>query len=593
MKNFTLRQRFIVLMAVLIIALTAIGIITYLSLQKIGNINKVEYWVQDLENKMLELRRNEKDFLGRAVSDADFFRTGENKYMNGFKDGVENAEAVCNNLLESGIITEEEAAKIQLIQTHFRNYETKFSNVRQAYFNLGFKDWGLIGEMRASIHEVEAQVKALNIAKAQIGMLTLRRTEKDFLLRHDLAYKDKFTDDLNDFYSTLNRLSLSSTHRENMKVSLENYVNAFYNMVESKVHIGMTEDEGLMGEMRVVIHQVEPLVLEVQHDVRAIATEAVRNAMMTLIAFILLASLVIIGIVVVIVRQVFIQIGGEPAIVARIAENIAQGNLSTGLDQNQNYQGVMKSMMEMSQKLKEMISLILNSSDEIVAAGRQMGRTSEQISQSATEQASGVEEISSTVEEINSNIQQNNQNARQTYGIAQTANDGISRVNTHSLQSLEANRLIVEKIQVINDIALQTNILALNAAVEAAQAGEQGKGFAVVAGEVRKLAVRSKAVADDIVESANNSLVLAENSNGEMTEMLPQIEKTTQLVQEITLASQEQQSGVEQVNNAIQQLNMATQENASVSEEMAASSKELEEQAIRLRELVSYFKIDN
>ncbi|MBI9060503.1 MAG: methyl-accepting chemotaxis protein [Marinilabiliaceae bacterium] len=593
MKNFTLKQRFILLLAILLVAFTAIGSFTYLSFQKIAYINQVGDWVQDLETNMLELRQSEKDFVARTITDPDFYITGESQYTTSFKDGILEAGNVCMQLLASGTISEEEAREVALIQSYLTEYEEKFLSIQQVYKALGYKNWGLIGEMRTFIHEVESEVKALGLDRAQVHMLALRRSEKDFLLRKDLVYKENFTTELNRFYQTLSRLRLSSIQKESIKNSLENYSNGFYNLIDGKIRIGLTEDTGLMGEMRAVIHQVEPLVMHVHDQVKMMASDARRRAMITLFTFFVLGSILVMGIVILIVRQVFKQLGGDPRDVARLAEEIAQGNLAMDRVTDKNHLGVMKSMVEMSNKLKEMISLILSSSDEIVAAGKQLNRTSEQISQSATEQASGVEEISSTVEEINSNIHQNNQNAKQTHGIAQSASDGINRVNTQSIQALDANRLIVEKIQVINDIAMQTNILALNAAVEAARAGEQGKGFAVVAGEVRKLAERSKAAADDIVESANNSLILAENSNGELTIMLPQIERTTQLVMEITVASQEQQSGVEQVNNAIQQLNMATQENASVSEEMAASSKELEEQAIRLKELVSYFKIED
>jgi methyl-accepting chemotaxis protein len=196
------------------------------------------------------------------------------------------------------------------------------------------------------------------------------------------------------------------------------------------------------------------------------------------------------------------------------------------------------------------------------------------------------------MEEISSNIQQNSENAQETERISQSAQSGIREVVKSAEEAFKAQRDISEKIQIINDIAFQTNLLALNAAVEAARAGEHGKGFAVVAAEVRKLAERSKVAADEIVVLAKNGLATSEKAGEYMANTLPEVEKTTNLVQEITAASLEQNNGVGQVNNAIQQLNNVTQQNASASEEIATSSEELSSQADTLSDLISFFKTD-
>jgi methyl-accepting chemotaxis protein len=197
------------------------------------------------------------------------------------------------------------------------------------------------------------------------------------------------------------------------------------------------------------------------------------------------------------------------------------------------------------------------------------------------------------MEEMAANIQQNTDNAQEADKISQKVQEGVKKVGNASQESLISIKNIAEKIGIINDIAFQTNILALNAAVEAARAGEQGRGFAVVAAEVRKLAERSKIAADEIVALSSKSVNVTETASALMNDLIPEIEKTAKLVQEIAAASMEQTSGADQVNTAIQQLNQVTQQNAAASEEMATSAEELSSQAEQLKEIISYFRIDS
>ncbi|WP_025006734.1 methyl-accepting chemotaxis protein [Marinilabilia salmonicolor] len=166
----------------------------------------------------------------------------------------------------------------------------------------------------------------------------------------------------------------------------------------------------------------------------------------------------------------------------------------------------------------------------------------------------------------------------------------ISEVGEKSKETVKASAEIAERINIINDIAFQTNILALNAAVEASSAGEHGKGFAVVAAEVRKLAEKSKLAATEIAQLSSNNLGLANEAGGLLEEVIPKIEQSTRMVQEINAAGSEQSSGVGQVNEAMQQFNDISQQNAASSEELASSADELSEQAKQLKKLISFFK---
>jgi methyl-accepting chemotaxis protein len=277
----------------------------------------------------------------------------------------------------------------------------------------------------------------------------------------------------------------------------------------------------------------------------------------------------------------------------RFAERISKGDLTANVDVDQKDEiGVLANALKnMADKLKEIVGNIRAGADNIAAASQQMSSSSQEMSQGASEQASSAEEVSSSMEEMVSNIQQNTDNAQQTEKISSTASERIIEGNKATQTSVESMKEIADKISIINDIAFQTNILALNAAVEAARAGEHGKGFAVVASEVRKLAERSAEAAAEIDEKSKSGVEISERAGKQLSEIVPEIEKTSKLVQEITAASNEMSSGADQVNNAIQQLNQVTQQNAASSEELATSAEELSSQADQLKQIISYFKI--
>lgn len=274
------------------------------------------------------------------------------------------------------------------------------------------------------------------------------------------------------------------------------------------------------------------------------------------------------------------------------ARQVAQGDLTVTLTKRSENDELMKVLDEMVKSNASVINEFTMAIENIVLASQQMQAVAIQISQGSTEQASSTEEVSSSMEEMVSNIQQNAENAKQTERISLQASGDIIQGNKSVAITVDAMKQIADKITIIGEIAEKTDLLAINAAIEAARAGEQGKGFAVVAAEVRKLAENSQAAAKEIDDLSKSSVKIADESGRLLEKIVPDIQKTAVLVQEIAAASLEQNSGASQVNNAIMQLNTVTQRNASASEEMSSSAEELASQAEQLKELVAFYKTD-
>ncbi len=310
---------------------------------------------------------------------------------------------------------------------------------------------------------------------------------------------------------------------------------------------------------------------------------------------------IIISAVIVFILAVVIALFISNSITNRIGEAIstikamANGDLTQKITVSNNDEigEMINQFLIMTDRLKDAIGVIFATSDSIGISSAKIKESSKQTSLGATEQAASAEEVAASMEEMSANIQQNTENAQQTEKIAIQASEDIQEGNSAVAQTVDSMKTIADKISIIEEIARQTNLLALNAAVEAARAGEHGKGFAVVAAEVRKLAERSQEAANEINDLTSSSLKISEKAGNLLEAIVPNIDKTARLVQEITAASKEQNSGAEQVNNALQELNNVVQRNASASEEIAHNADDLSKKGAELKQAISFFKIDD
>ncbi len=403
-------------------------------------------------------------------------------------------------------------------------------------------------------------------------------------------------DDINRAGSQVNKrnIFINTTEKElaeieklfNQIISLEEFIVKNNN---DAVKIFKTETVPLIETVSDTLVKTSGKIRETGGELQVFAAKTTKNQYIIIMTGVAAGIILAVFLGFLITASIMKQLGADPSTIKDIAEKIAKGDLRIELDEK-NPVGVYKSIKAMVENLKSIISNIASSADQVNSGSEQISESSQQISSGANEQAAGTEEVSSSMEELASNIQLNSENAQKSNNIAKSvvvkAEEGGKAVK----ETVEAMKNISEKISIIEDIARNTNMLALNAAIEAARAGEAGKGFSVVAAEVRKLAENSQKAAGDIITISSSSLARADEALHVIEDLIPEFREVSELVQDITSASNEQNTGAEQINKAILQLDTVIQQNASYSEEMASMAEELSSQAEIMHNTIGFFK---
>ena len=475
--------------------------------------------------------------------------------------------------------------------------------------------WGVHAVSSATVRMLEGDANiAEHAARARANVVGMRRYEKDIFINIGNAdkvagYLKEWNEEreavvarLNDLEKYADKTDEAKDYKDQLKVlrtELDTYETGFKKVI-AQVQAGAikttVEANAAISDYKDATHRLEKQVKEMavhankvmDEDLPKIESTTSRTTWIMMIISVL-AILISISAGIVITRSITVPVG----IGVTAAKRLAEGDLNAEIkvDSKDEIGRLMEAMKAMVDKLRNVVVDVKTASDNVASGSEQLSAGAQQMSQGTTEQAASTEEASSSIEEMNATIKQNADNAMQTEKIALKSATDAQESGKAVSQTVTAMKDIAQKISIIEEIARQTNLLALNAAIEAARAGEHGRGFAVVAAEVRKLAERSQTAAGEISHLSSSSVQIAEQAGQMLAKLVPDIQKTAELVQEITASSKEQSGGADQINGAIQQLNQVVQQNAGAAEEMASTAEELSSQADQLQTTISFFKV--
>ena len=470
--------------------------------------------------------------------------------------------------------------------------------------------WGLEAITSETLKVLNGDAKVVTVAaRVKATTLELRRFEKDTFLNIDepqvrtqyAAKWDGQRQKMHDVLGEMEKFQLSSDDKaavRSMREDLDSY-EAGYNKVlgliqEGKLHTPQ-ECNAKINEYKDAIHRLEDLASELTNRHAEVLVPMVEQIARTTTSTLVVFSVASIFVAVIITLIISRGITQPIQQVVEIVENISGGDLTKSISVNRNDEigRLLGSMAKMTGKLNEMIGEVRMGASSVSTAAAQVASSASAVSQGTSEQAAAVEQVTSSMEEMNASISQNAENSRKMEEMARKGAQDATQSGQAVQEAVVAMKSIAEKIAVIEEIAYQTNMLALNAAIEAARAGEHGRGFAVVAGEVRNLAERCRTAAQEIGGLAAANVQIAERSGGLLTELVPAIQKTADLVQEVASTSREQAAGVNQINGAISQVGLVTQRNAAGAEELSSTAEELASQAEALQDMISFFRVSS
>ena len=582
-KNISLSVKIGGGFALMLILAAGVAVIGGLGMLNIsGSVEKADD-ANRIVKEILEMRQAEKNFIMRSDPVYE-------------KELVKRKDALLATMAKAGgrLTDADELRRMNRIRELSDGYYSAFREYVSQYEKRLETEADLIEAAR--LMEESADSFRGGALKADAGtvvrmILTARRAEKNYQLRHEPVYEESVkaaVESIIAIAEELGKRAAEPADREHADVIISSaweYLDAFEQLLAGYRLMSGAEDKMLENARH---------AMELAVEARTVEKERMKTATDMAMTY-MTAALVAMGIIGILLALV-ITLSITRAIKKGVefAGQLAEGNLTAELDVDQKDEigRLAESLKKMKGRLSEVVNEVKNSALMVSQGSQQLAVTAGQISQGASEQAATAEEVTSSMEQISASIRQNNDNASQTEKIATKAADDAEAGGEAVFNTVAAMKQIAEKIMVIEEIARNTNLLSLNAAIEAARAGEHGKGFAVVASEVGKLAASSQSAANVILELATSSVSKADQAGEKIRNIIPDIRKTADLVQEISATSLEQNTGADQVNQVMIQLDQVIQQNAAAAEESSSMSEELSGQAEKLLEMIGFFRTD-
>ena len=623
MNSLPIKLRLTLLAVLAGIGMLAMTAIEFSAMGSLESLEDTRYLVADIESDMLMLRRNEKDFLARK--DLAY----RDKFIANAQSMQDHIAALQAGQQAHGI----EAASSEQLQAVTSEYAEKFLELvaLQSRIGLNPRD-GLYGSLRNAVHQAEELINARNDDSLSKDMLMLRRREKDFMLRMDLKYVDKFNKDLSAFYANLDGSNHPASVRKNIKAAMQQYQQDFHALVDAEREKGLTSKLGVLGAMRTTIHKSEDILAQLHEEtaqhISAAGTKH-RSWSLVLAGVITLVILVVVAVIAIgIIRPI-----EKLAQIMSSASREHDLTLRADINGTDEISEMAQTFNRMMGEFEGMIKTVMGSSVQLNTAAADLTAITQAGIASTTRQGLETEQVATAMNEMTATVREVASNASYAADASSTADREVAssrdvvRDNMNSISSLadvvqNTAQTITELsnesanigtvLSVIREIAEQTNLLALNAAIEAARAGEQGRGFAVVADEVRMLAQRSQQSTQEIQqiierlqqsaertvtameqgqEKARESVEKAKSVGSSLDQIAQAVASINDMNLQIASAAEEQTAVSEEINRNVVNINQIATETAENSEQTSLTSESLNTLAGEIQGLVSRFKL--